>query len=803
MKGKYLFVVVLLIALLSPIDKGEAQSQPKETPTFTLERIMPLAQFSALSKGNYVCQQLLQPIVVDAKLDDWAGVAPIQLGGNSKDISVRVYLGWDLENLYFACDVTDDVLDQNQTMAKVKYGDHLRLDFDLRSDGATPRRVDDQRYLIALSTEHGPLTQLYFRGQKSVKKPVNKAEVAALQKEDGSGYIVETVLPSESLKVFSPLAQESCGFRLMVIDFDGEQEGEWLATRGSGDADDWGELLFVPTTNELEEFAGQIFVSRAPLKQDKPIVAELAIVSPYLVYGAELKARLTGSEGTLESVIQNFELKSGLNRFRMAWDTQSLKDGEYIIHISLAHGGELLSVSSRRLIKRIKRVVKGIITRPVPLETQLKRLDPYVAKYAVENVIQRIQEVPYDPENGFRFVVFGDSKSSAILFSGIAANINSEEPLFAIGVGDLVSSGSVRRFKNFLEILEQWADYNFLPVIGNHDIGYKKKAFMYLFGKLDYSFDYGDCRFVILDNAGGKLTKEQLAWADEKLSEARALRKLVFMHKPPKTIKKWAWHSFDEGADEFVDLMTKHQVDEVFIGHIHAYSTTKHDGVNYTVTGGGGASLDRNYGPKGSIYHYVVVDVNKDGIQQQVARIAYHFVKGPAGNPYYAGTIPDATILNSVAVIKRADSGWKYTAQVPLGNDWFAEKYDTTAWSEGQAPFGYGEKGIKTKLDKGRDYYFRKHFDIQDTDKFESVIVRIASDDAAMVYLNGVLIDKDPAWETASGHEFAYWNRQIVLKPDAIRQGKNVIAVMLKNRASSSDAYLDIEVLVAQQEVTE
>ncbi len=77
--------------------------------------------------------------------------------------------------------------------------------------------------------------------------------------------------------------------------------------------------------------------------------------------------------------------------------------------------------------------------------------------------------------------------------------------------------------------------------------------------------------------------------------------------------------------------------------------------------------------------------------------------------------------------------------------------------------------------------------------------MRIASDDAAMVYLNGVLVEEDPAWDVSSGHEFAYWNRQVILKPEAVQQGRNVIAVMLRNHESSSDAYLDMEVLLSKE----
>ena len=67
--------------------------------------------------------------------------------------------------------------------------------------------------------------------------------------------------------------------------------------------------------------------------------------------------------------------------------------------------------------------------------------------------------------------------------------------------------------------------------------------------------------------------------------------------------------------------MVKHHVDHVFFGHVHAYSTATLNGINYTVSGGGGAGLHNRFGPKGNVHHYIICDVLKDGsMKQQVVR---------------------------------------------------------------------------------------------------------------------------------------------------------------------------------------
>ncbi len=111
---------------------------------------------------------------------------------------------------------------------------------------------------------------------------------------------------------------------------------------------------------------------------------------------------------------------------------------------------------------------------------------------------------------------------------------------------------------------------------------------------------------------------EQLNLADKWLRK-KGYRKFVFIHRPPHDVDKWAYHSMPETMSiPFVELMTEHKVDHVFCGHIHAYSTAAYNGVNYTVSGGGGASLHKQYGKRGSVHHYVIVDVLPGSIRMHL-----------------------------------------------------------------------------------------------------------------------------------------------------------------------------------------
>ncbi len=202
------------------------------------------------------------------------------------------------------------------------------------------------------------------------------------------------------------------------------------------------------------------------------------------------------------------------------------------------------------------------------------------------------------------------------------------KPAFVIIVGDIVPSGYVEEFHDYYipPLLE--TDIPYFVAIGNHDDGDEGQAteYRYLFGdnSLNFHFDYGGVRFVFMDNVTAVQPYDQtLSWLDRVLSETPPGHgKLVFTHRPPADIEKWAYHAWDlEESIIFTQTMTRRGVEHVFLGHIHAYSTATKNEVLYTITGGGGAGLHDRYGPEGNVHHYVICDVEPDGrLRQTVVR---------------------------------------------------------------------------------------------------------------------------------------------------------------------------------------
>ncbi|HEY7424774.1 MAG TPA: YdjY domain-containing protein [Gemmataceae bacterium] len=158
--------------------------------------------------------------------------------------------------------------------------------------------------------------------------------------------------------------------------------------------------------------------------------------------------------------------------------------------------------------------------------------------------------------------------------------------------------------------------------------------------------------------------------------------------------------------------------------------------------------------------------------------------------------------FKTFVLLAESTPGWKYLPRSQVRDEnWQKAVYDDAKWRSGKAPIGYGEEEIAKRKgtvvpEMGQPFLFRRIVEVpsdllaQKSVRFQ---LRVASDDSAVVFLNGTLIDHDPVED----HEFSYWNRDVEVAAKQFKAGRNVIAVLVKNRPRSSDIYLDME-LAAQ-----
>jgi hypothetical protein len=157
--------------------------------------------------------------------------------------------------------------------------------------------------------------------------------------------------------------------------------------------------------------------------------------------------------------------------------------------------------------------------------------------------------------------------------------------------------------------------------------------------------------------------------------------------------------------------------------------------------------------------------------------------------------------FKTVNLLPESGADWRFLPEMMLNEksfNWTQPTFDDSKWRVGRAPIGYGEDEIAkrkgtTVAEKGRNFVFRKAFHVSAellTQKGVIFRLSVASDDSATVWINGQAADRDPV----DDHEFMYWNREVDLNPALFRSGPNVVAVLVKNRAGSSDLYLDMDI---------
>jgi hypothetical protein len=183
-------------------------------------------------------------------------------------------------------------------------------------------------------------------------------------------------------------------------------------------------------------------------------------------------------------------------------------------------------------------------------------------------------------------------------------------------------------------------------------------------------------------------------------------------------------------------------------------------------------------------------------LKASLKRIEYNARRDFVG--FGSGDDDNAVEYKTFVLLPASTAGWKFLpAREVKARDWFRPAFDDGAWRSGKAPIGYGEEEIgrrrgTTIAEHGVPFVFRRIVEIPgDLLSQKGVTFRlcVASDDSAVVYLNGQEADRDPEED----HEFQYWNRDVEVPPGALKPGRNLIAVYVKNRQASSDLFLDME----------
>jgi 3',5'-cyclic AMP phosphodiesterase CpdA len=125
--------------------------------------------------------------------------------------------------------------------------------------------------------------------------------------------------------------------------------------------------------------------------------------------------------------------------------------------------------------------------------------------------------------------------------------------------------------------------------------------------------------FSFVDSSVGSLMESEFDWLDNDLAASHAPVKMVIVHHPPFD-PAGSTHIMAGDRNRFMRIVKERGTKYVFAGHIHCYEQAERDGVQYFITGGGGAPL---YCPPdaGGFYHYIRVHVQGETITTEVVKI--------------------------------------------------------------------------------------------------------------------------------------------------------------------------------------
>jgi 3',5'-cyclic AMP phosphodiesterase CpdA len=247
-------------------------------------------------------------------------------------------------------------------------------------------------------------------------------------------------------------------------------------------------------------------------------------------------------------------------------------------------------------------------------------------------MISRIQEA-LDDKDSFRFVVLGDIDRKGKVFSHVLSRAIEQRPDFIVLTGDSVRAGKMYQYRILLDRISQ-ADIPMIFIPGNHDLqGEGYKSFMHLFGPLNFHFDVGNYRFIIINSNervlfdfrepfislpsrnGNRPIRKGIA--SEQIDHLKDLiapdkKHFIFLHVPPRGV--WRHHAFHLNAAKFTRLLADNApyIERVFSGHIHGYSRKEYLGVTYLISAGAGGEFHQHDADVIERFNFVLVDVSRN-----------------------------------------------------------------------------------------------------------------------------------------------------------------------------------------------
>ena len=186
-----------------------------------------------------------------------------------------------------------------------------------------------------------------------------------------------------------------------------------------------------------------------------------------------------------------------------------------------------------------------------------------------EKNLARLLQNPLPAGDTLRFVFTGDSQRFYDDAEDLVKSVNQQPGIqFMLVAGDISDFGFAREMRWVNDDLRK-LKVPYLTVVGNHDlVGNGRKAYEAIFGPRNYSFVYGDTKFIFTDTNGREYNFDRTA-----------RRHVIISHVPPQD------EDFDPALREAYAGALRQDPRLIFElnGHRHAFGIGEpfEDGVTY------------------------------------------------------------------------------------------------------------------------------------------------------------------------------------------------------------------------------
>lgn len=153
--------------------------------------------------------------------------------------------------------------------------------------------------------------------------------------------------------------------------------------------------------------------------------------------------------------------------------------------------------------------------------------------------LAKLQAQPLAAGDTLRFVFTGDSQNFYYEADKLVESVNQQPGIaFTLVAGDISDYGLAREMSWVAEKL-QGLKKPFITVVGNHDlVGNGRTTYEHIYGPLNYSFVYGDTKFILVDTNGREYNFNgqvpDMNWVRPQLANLDgARRQVVVSHVSP------------------------------------------------------------------------------------------------------------------------------------------------------------------------------------------------------------------------------------------------------------------------------